>query len=295
MGHSIAQVHAAGGFSVRLVDRDTSILDRAKKQIRLNLEVMVEAGVFAATDIDATVNRIETSADIERAADGVDLAMECVAEKTDVKRDVFSRLDRASPLRTILVSNTSTLNVFEDVSVSRPEKLCIAHWYAPPHIIPLVDVVMGPDTSQETCDLVVEMLLGLGKKPMVMRKFVPGYLMTRLQVAMAREINFLLDNGCATPQELDEAVKASIAPRMMALGLTHRMDFTGLDVSLAIQKAAAQRPLPEPSFKTLEKLVNAGHLGVKTGKGFYDYSNRTPEQILRERDLALLKVFRAVS
>lgn len=294
MGHGIAQVFARSGYSVCLIDRHTSILERARKQIRSNLDTMVEAGVLSAADIDSILERIQTSTVLEQSADGVDLVIESVPEKAEIKRDVFSRLDKVCPAHTILASNTSTLDIFDIVHVSRPEKLCIAHWYAPPHIIPLVDVVKGPQMSQETCDIIVELLTRLGKKPIVLGKFIPGYVVNRLQISLSHAVNLLLDNGYTTPQQLDEAVKASLAPRMMVLGLVQRMDFTGLEVSLAAQKAVADKPM-QPSFKTLQKLVDSGHLGVKTGKGFFDYTGRTHEEVLRERDLKLLKILKVLS
>ena len=292
MGHGIAQVFACGGYCVRLVDIDASALSKSLVQIRSNLQVMAEADTLSSADIGNILGRIETSTSIEQSASDADLAIEAVPEDDAVKREVFDRLDLVCPAHTILLSNTSSLDVFKVVCVSRPQRFCIAHWYAPPYIIPLVDVVKGPRTAHETVVLVVELLTSLGKKPVVLKQFVPGYLVNRLQVALNREVNFLLDNGLATPEQLDEAVKAALAPRMMVLGLVQRVDFTGLDVSLTIQKRLLGQLSAAPSFDTLQSLVDRGHLGVKTSKGFYDYRGRTVEQVLRERDLALLKIYR---
>jgi 3-hydroxyacyl-CoA dehydrogenase len=229
MGHGLAQVFASGGYDVQLVDVSASILGRALRQIRSNLEMMAEAEALDRTEI---------------------------------------------------------------VRIRNPERFCIAHWYAPPYIIPLVDVVKGPETSDDTADRVARLLTRLGKKPVVLDRFIQGYLVNRLQVAIGREVNDLLDRGLATPEQLDEAVKASLAPRMVVVGVAQRYDFTGLDVSLAIQKEMAKRLSAMPAYSTMQRLVDAGHMGVKTGKGFYDYDGKTPRQILKARDLALLKIFK---
>ena len=290
MGHGIAQVFATGGHPVQLVDIDEGILEGARNQIRANLEVMVEADVLPQAEVAPALDRIETGTDLESSAGSIDFAIECVPEQAALKREILGRLEAACPPHVVLASNTSSLDIFALAKLRRPESLCIVHWYAPPHIIPLVDVVKSPPMPEETCADVMEMLRRLGKRPVLLKKFVPGYIVNRLQFAMSREMNFLLDNELVTPEELDESVKASLAPRMMALGLAHRMDFTGLDVSLAIQKTAAERPAPAPTYDTLARLVGAGRLGVKTGQGFYDYGGKTQAEINRERDLALFKI-----
>ena len=292
MGHGLAQVFASGGYDVQLVDVSASILGRALRQIRSNLEMMAEAEALDRTEIDPILERIGTSTDLEASARDVDLALEAVPEDPEVKRDLFVRLAEACPADTILLSNTSSLNLFEIVRIRNPERFCIAHWYAPPYIIPLVDVVKGPETSDDTADRVARLLTRLGKKPVVLDRFIQGYLVNRLQVAIGREVNDLLDRGLATPEQLDEAVKASLAPRMVVVGVAQRYDFTGLDVSLAIQKEMAKRLSAMPAYSTMQRLVDAGHMGVKTGKGFYDYDGKTPRQILKARDLALLKIFK---
>ncbi len=295
MGHGLAQVFAAGGYSVHLTDVDPGRLDLAVAQIRANLEVLAEAGAIADGEIAPILERIQTGTAIEESPGDADLAIEAVPEDPGIKREVFQRLDRRCPAPTILLSNTSCLNVFEIAPEVRPERFCIAHWYAPPYILPLVDVVRGPGTSTETIDTVVDLLRGLGKKPVVLERFFPGYLANRLQVALSHEVSYLLDNGYATAEQVDEAATASLAPRMMALGLVKRMDYGGLDVCLAIQKNMVGEIGHDPEFREMRERIDRGHLGVKTGKGFYDYADRTTTELTRERDLALLKILGSIS
>jgi 3-hydroxybutyryl-CoA dehydrogenase len=199
-------------------------------------------------------------------------------------------LDQICPKKTILASNTSYLNIFQFLRTSRPEKILIAHWYAPPHLIPLVDVVRGPRTTEETVETVKALLSKLGKRPVVMKKFIPGYIVNRLQRAMAREIFHLLDGGYASPEEIDTAVKNSLGIRIPVAGVVQRYDYAGLDLALTFERNPSihlvsrdRRP------KTLINLVSKGYLGVKSGRGFYDYSSRTVGEVLRERDMKMIK------
>jgi 3-hydroxybutyryl-CoA dehydrogenase len=171
--------------------------------------------------------------------------------------------------------------------------MIITHWWAPPHLIPLVDVVRGPKSSAETVETVRRVLLKLGKIPVVMEKFIPGFIVNRLQRAMAREIFYLLDQGYATPEQIDTAVKNSLGVRIPVAGVVQRYDFTGLDLALVFEEnpsihlVSRRRP-----FETLIRLVRNGHLGVKSGKGFYDYSSRKMPEVLRERDLKLIETIK---
>jgi len=292
MGHSIAMVFALGNYRVDLVDLDEGILKKALHLIESNLQTLKKAGLIDSGLVPKALGRISLSTSLEVGREA-DLVIEAISEDPGAKKRLFRSLDRICPTRTIFASNTSYLNVFKLMRTVRPEKLLIAHWWAPPHLIPLVDVVKGPGTSMETVATVKAVLTRLGKKPVVMNKFIPGYIVNRLQRAMAREIFNLLDNGYATPEDIDTAVKNSLGIRIPVVGVVQRYDYTGLDLALTFEKNPSIHLVSKNTHpKTLARLVKQGRLGVKTGKGFYDYSSRPITEALRERDVKLIEMLK---
>ena len=292
MGHSLAQVFAQGGYQVCLNDTSQNILIRAKSLIAANLETLTEVGLFDSKDHSAVVEeRITYTTDLAAAVASSELVIEAIVEDPDAKKELFSELDRLSPPEAILASNTSYLDIYGFVETKRPEKVIITHWFAPPHIIPLVEIVPGPHTSPETVETVKKVLDDLGKQTIVLNKFLPGFIANRLQAALSLEVYHLLDNGYATPEDIDRATKASFGLRMPILGLVKRVDFAGLDLTQHILRNKSYVP---PTVKgrsdAIDSMVAKGRLGVKTGKGFYDYGDSPVEEVLRERDLKLLKL-----
>jgi 3-hydroxybutyryl-CoA dehydrogenase len=292
MGHSLAQVFAQGGHQVFLSDISQDILLRAKRLIESNLKTLADVGLFDSQDHSIVVEeRIDYTTDLAAAVASSGLVIEAIVEDPDAKKALFSRLDRLSPPEAILASNTSYLNIYEFVETKRPGKVIITHWFAPPHIVPLVEIVPGPLTSPETVTTVKKMIDDLGKQTIVLKKFLPGFIANRLQAALSLEVYHLLDNGYATPEDIDRATKASFGLRMPILGLVKRADFAGLDMT---QHALRNKSYIPPAVKgrsdAIDSMVSKGRLGVKTGKGFYDYGNLPIEEILRERDLKLLKL-----
>jgi len=207
---------------------------------------------------------------------------------------VFEELDQLLPDDVIIVSNASSLNPFKLMPERRLPYFTTAHWFAPPQIIPLVEVAKGERTTEETMSTAIGLLKQCGKAPVRLEKFVPGYIINRLQILLNTEVFYLLDNGICTPEQLDLAVKASLMPRGMVLGLVQRYDFTGLDIS-ANNIINASYVMPETSKrpKALFDHVDKGELGVKTGKGFFDYSGRSYEELCKKRDKMLFKVLKA--
>ncbi len=296
MGHGMAQVFATEGYDVTLFSRTRETLDRATSLLETSLATFAREGLIKKNDIPNIMGRIKMTQSLEEGAAEADMAFETVVENKDIKIDIFEKLDKLCPERALIASNTTALNVFDFVKTSRPDKVLISHWYTPPQLIPLVDIVKGPETSRESIQLMADLIKKVGKTPLVMNKFSSGYVVSRIQIATLREIFYLLDNDIVSPEALDDAAKTGLALRMMVLGLVQRMDFGGLDLTYKnISNPAVQATLTPLDYKPkkLEELVKNGHLGVKTGKGFYDYKGKSEAELCDERDIKLIKMLKA--
>jgi len=295
MGPGLAQVFATAGYDVTMYSRRAETIEKAMRVTKANLSTFVEEGMLSEDAVPGILARITTTQSVEEAATDAYFVIESIVEKIDAKKALYEELDALCAERAILTSNTSYLNIYEVMPAARLPQTVIAHWFAPPHIVPLVEVVKGPETTQETVDFVVELLKKVDRVPTVLEKFVPGFCINRLLRIIGREVFFLLDNGYMTAEQLDLAVKASIIPRAMVLGFVQRYDFTGIDLSYGnLQNPDFIEAPIDNNPRSLRELMEKGHLGVKTGKGFFDYSDRPLEQVLKERDAALIRVFRDV-
>ncbi|MEW6669817.1 MAG: 3-hydroxyacyl-CoA dehydrogenase NAD-binding domain-containing protein [Thermodesulfobacteriota bacterium] len=292
MGYGMAQNFAQEGFKVSLVDISQQALDRALRFMKSSIQTTIDEGLVKDT-LDEVLARITLTTSLEEGAKDADLAIEAIFEQVQAKKDLFARLDEVCPPNAILASNTSFLNIFDFVETSRPDKVLITHWYAPPHLVPLVDVVGGPRTSPESVEAVAQVLRRIGKRPVVMKKYISGYAVNRIQHALNREVNFLIDSGYIAPEELDEAVKVGLAFRMMVVGVVQRYDFGGISMRTRHPPGFQEVPL-DYEYKTLKKLIERGRLGVKSGRGFYDYSGRNEEEVYRERDIRLIEMARTL-
>ncbi len=294
MGHGIAQAFAQGGYEVALQDTIPQALERADTLIRSSLDTMVEAGVVDKQELDAIMGRIRSTTTLEEAAEDADLAIECIVENKEAKYELFKKLDAVCPPGTLLASNSTFLNIFDFVETSRPDKVLTLHWYAPPQIIPLVDIVKGPQTDEANIQLVKDTLIKIGKKPVIFNKPVAGYLISRLQVAFQREVYWMLDNNYLSPGDIDQAAIWGLALRMLVVGICQRIDFGGLDLSLKTTAQSGQSTPVDYKPLKLAQLVQEGALGVKAGRGFYDYQGKTEAEVCHERDVRLLKLLKVL-
>ncbi len=292
MGHGLAQAFAQGGYQVSMFSRTQATLDRADSLIKSSLATMKEAGMVDAAGIKAALKRIVPTTSLKDATTDADLVIETMAEDKDAKYDIFKQLDALCPPHALLASNTTFLNIFDFVETSRPDKVLIMHTYAPPQIIPLVDVVKGPQTDPANIETVVQVLKKMGKKPVVFNKPIAGYAISRVQIAFQRELYYLLDNGYLSPADLDAAMIWGLAMRMIVVGGVQRIDFGGLDISVKGLARAGQSTPIDYKPRMLLELAEAGNLGVKTGKGFYDYTGKNEADICHDRDVRLIKLLK---
>ncbi|MFW9897813.1 MAG: 3-hydroxyacyl-CoA dehydrogenase family protein, partial [Candidatus Thorarchaeota archaeon] len=271
-------------IEVDLVDLNQEILNSAIKKIQLNLNLLAEYERVPQDEIPIIVNRINPSTNLETAAKRANLIVEAVSENREIKRKVYSQLDEYCSEDTILASNTSELNIFKVVNINNPERLIIQHWFRPPHIIPLVEIVAGRKTSPEIIDLSFNLLQKLGKTPIILKKFTNAFIVNKIQQAINSAVFGLLVRGIATPEEIDLAVKTSFSLRLPIVGVVQNLDFVGLDVISDVLKNMGLE------LSIIKNNVEQGNFGIKTSKGIYDYRGRSEEEIIRKKDEKYLKI-----
>jgi 3-hydroxybutyryl-CoA dehydrogenase len=299
MGHGIAQAFAQKDYSVTLYDLNRSILERALSQIQSNLETFVEVGLEMRERVEKVLSNIRISVDLQEALKETQFVIEAAPEDLMLKMNLFEELDRHCFEDAILASNTSTLPISEiGKKVKRKERLVITHWFNPPHIIPAVEVVRGETTSEEVFQTSYQLMEKIGKKPIKVLKEIPGFLINRIQTAMFREILSLLEEGVARPEDIDAGVKGSFGLRLAVVGPLATMDMGGLDLLYKGMKYLY--PFLDRSTgvqKVLEERVKQGELGLKTGKGFFQYERIGTLALSRyskERDKTLLYLLKTL-
>ncbi|MDE2868549.1 MAG: 3-hydroxyacyl-CoA dehydrogenase NAD-binding domain-containing protein [Chloroflexota bacterium] len=295
MGHGIALEAARGGFAVAIHDSQPGRAEVAIAEAEADAQDLVAAGLIRTCDIPTIVGRLMPTANLESAAAGAEVVFEAVAEDLEVKRSVFARLDRAAPPGALLLSNTSSLGISAIASACRrPERVALAHWILPPHLIPAVEVAPGPKTSPATIEAVRDLLDRLGKWPVVLEREMPGYLINRLQFALLREAMDLVGQGVASAEEIDRAVRGSIARRMPVMGLFGQADLAGLDVYRQIFRyLAADLSTIDGPPAALDEAVESGRTGAAVGQGFYSWTTDRRDEALRRRNAELIRLLRA--
>jgi 3-hydroxybutyryl-CoA dehydrogenase len=274
MGNGIAQVVAQAGLDVTIVDVSAEALERATARVQKSLGRSVKSGRLTQEEADATFARIATSTDLDAAAAAADHAIETVVESLDIKQDVLRRLDAACPEHAILASNTSQFSISTlAAATQRPDRVIGSHWFNPPPMMDLVEVIRGVETSDETLATTLALAERYGRKTVVCNKDTPGFITSRLIVTLGLEAMRIVEEGIASVEDVNEACMRAFNH---AMGPLDTMDFSGLDTTLHV--ADAMREQYGERFlapQNLRVLVNGGHLGRKTGRGFREYEARS--------------------
>ena len=271
MGNGIAHVFAQSGYSVRLIDLSEAALEKALATISKNLDRMVAKEKISETDKTNTLNKIETFTDMSSAVKGLDLVVEAATENMDIKLKIFSQLDELCDEHTILGSNTSSISITKIASATqRADKVIGMHFMNPVPVMKLVEVIRGYATSDEVTNTIMEVSKSLNKVPVEVNDY-PGFVANRILMPMINEAIITLHEGVAGVEEIDTVMMLGMAHPM---GPLHLADFIGLDVCLSILEVMHDG-FGNPKYAPCPLLVNmvtAGKFGVKSGEGFYDYS-----------------------
>jgi len=288
MGHGIAQILAMAGYEIAMVDISDDILKKAKERIKWSLDKFTEKRRIRREDADAALSRIKTTSDYEEAAQDADLAIEAAPEKMEIKKKVLSTIDSIAPSNAILASNTSTLSITEmGRATRRPDKVAGMHFFNPPQLMALIEVIKGEETSQDTIDTLVELAKKLGKTPVLVKKDVRGFIVNRILGSVFNEAFWAFKRGEASMEGIDASAKYTGG---FPMGWFELADFVGLDIAYEVGKVLqdAYGERFKLCTQVVEPLIKERKFGQKTGVGFYDWTNgrpRIPFNLLDEYDV----------
>jgi len=285
MGHGIAQVSATAGYNVVLRDIEQGFLDKAMEKVKWSIDKLVSKEKISKEEGDAIFARITPVVDLNEAVKDAELVIEVVPEIMDLKKKVYAELDKAVAPEVFFASNTSTLPITEIANTtSRPEKFIGIHFFNPPQLMKLVEIIPGEKTSQELIDLTQEYVKSVNKIAVICRKDVPGFIINRLFIPMVHEACYLKDRTGATLKEIDSAFKFKLG---FPMGIFELADFTGMDV---IHKATVEMYLRDKKVinphPLVEKMFDEKKFGQKSGEGYYKYADDKYERVSLTEELA---------
>ena len=285
MGHGIAQVSAMAGYNVVLRDIEQPFLDKAMEKIKWSLDKLVSKEKISENERDEIFSRIKPIVDLKDAVHDCDLVIEAVPEIMELKKKVYAELDKVASDQVVFASNTSTLPITEIANtISRPKKFIGIHFFNPPQLMKLVEVIPGQETSDDITNLTINFVKSVNKIPVTCRKDVPGFIVNRLFIPLVHEACYVMERQKIQQTEIDSAVKFRLG---FPMGIFELADFTGLDV---IHKATVEMHVRDKKVisphPTIEQLFNEKKLGQKSGEGFYKYSDDKYERIPLSEELA---------
>jgi len=294
MAPGIAQLCAQSGYRVSMWGRTDASLQRGFNRLQSNLRTFRDNGLIAEGDDELIFSRVKGATSLEEAVRDAHFVIESVAEELTLKREIFAALDGLCQKDAILSTNTSGLSITAIASTSsRPEKVIVTHFWNPPHLIPLVEIGRGEKTSQETVDVTTQLMTKIGKTPVLVQKEAPGFIGNRLQFALLREALYIVEQGIASMEDVDTAVKMSFGRRLPVTGPLETADLGGVDTFLAVSEYLMKDlcSSSQPSSLLIDA-VKKGQLGIKSGTGLYEWSPESISQITKAREEELIRFLR---
>ncbi|HHV26310.1 3-hydroxyacyl-CoA dehydrogenase family protein [Anaerosalibacter bizertensis] len=295
MGAGIAQIFAQKGYEVVVTDIGEKYLENAKKIISINNSSLIEEKLITESEAENAMKKISFTTD-KKAFSDADVIIEAIIEKIDIKQDFWKEVEEIAKEDAIFATNTSGLSITEiSEKVEKKGRFIGMHWWNPPHIIPLIEIIRGKGTDDETVDLLVELVKAIDREPVVVQKDANGFIGNRIQFAVFREALNIVEQGIATVEDVDRAMKYGLGFRYAVIGPFETADLGGLDTFYYISSYLFNElgDAKEPS-DMLKDLVDNNNLGVKSKKGFYDYSNGKDEEAMKNRDKMFFKMLKHI-
>ncbi len=295
MAPGIAQVFAHAGYSVRIWARTEESVQRGLNRLESSLKSFSRHRLIGPEERSGILSRVKGGTDFEESVRYADFVVESVAENLDLKREIFARLDRAARSTAILATNTSGLSITQIASgARRPDRMVVTHFWNPPPLVPLVEIVGNPEVSEETISITRALMVRIGKTPVVLKKDAPGFIGNRLQFALLREALYIVEQGIASKEDVDTACKASFGRRLPVTGPLESADLGGLDVFLAISEYLMKELCSSGEASALlADAVKNGRLGAKSGRGLYELPPESARQLLKAREDLLISFLKS--
>lgn len=291
MGPGIAMLAARAGYPTCLIGRTEASVNRGLAAADGAVREMCSHGILSSEDVECIKEHLTSKTDLAEGVGDADFVIESIVEDLAIKQELFAKLDRLCPPEAILATNTSGLSPTRIGSATRrPDRVVATHFWNPPHLVPLVEVGRGEETSQETVEAACRLMEQMKKKPVVVQKDILGFIGNRLQHALFREAISLVAQGAAAPEDIDQVVLNSFGPRYAMIGIMEYMDMCGLDLIQAVHSYLLQDlDVSDGPSPLIRRKVNDGDLGMKSGKGFYDWNKRDPQRVYERRNQIFLE------